>query len=158
MVGGKPRSTGQSTGSGPRQQPVGGRVQGPMSPQALSMSARVGRYRRFAPWLVVVLIAGLVVSLLPSASAQSGDNASSAIPVNPDGSFVGSVANGTPIWFVFGYAGGNNQATITINYVPPDANQMDLQLYTGDPNSPRQENESSTANNNSRTIVFSDPN
>ena len=103
------------------------------------MSARVGRYRRFAPWLVVVLIAGLVVSLLPSASAQSGDNASSAIPVNPDGSFVGSVANGTPIWFVFGYAGGNNQATITINYVPPDANQMDLQLYTGDPNSPRQE-------------------
>jgi hypothetical protein len=129
-----------------------------MSLQASSASARIRGLRPFIPWLVVLLLAGLVVGLLPSARAQSGANASSAIPINPDGSFVGSVATGTPIWFVFSYGGGNNQATITINYVPPDANQMDLQLYTGDPNNPRQENESSTANNNTRTIVFSDPN
>jgi hypothetical protein len=113
---------------------------------------------RLAPWLVVAVITSLAAGSLPSALAQSGDAATSAIPIGTDGSFVGSVGTGKSLWFSYFYGGNNAQSTISISFVPADASKVDLQLFTGDPNNPRQEQTSATQNANTRSIVFTDPN
>jgi hypothetical protein len=112
--------------------------------------------RLLAPWLMVGLLGSL--PLLPSALAQSGADATQAVPVARDGSFVGSVAGGSSLWYVFGYGGGDTQVTVTITYLPPDANQMDLLLYTGDARNPIQQNIGSQQNGNTRSSVYKDPN
>jgi hypothetical protein len=104
----------------------------------------------------MLLFAGLAVGLLPSAFAQAGSNASEAISVGTQGGFTGSVGSGSSLWYVFNYLGANQQVTVTITYVPPDANQMDLQLFTGDPKNPTLQNIGSQQTGNSRAIVYKD--
>jgi hypothetical protein len=104
----------------------------------------------------VLLFAGLAVGRLPSALAQAGSDASEAISVGTQGGFTGSVGSGSSLWYVFNYLGANQQVTITITYVPPDANQMDMQLFTGDPKNPTLQNVGSQQTGNSRAIVYKD--
>ena len=112
--------------------------------------------RSWARWLGVLLFAGLAVGMLPSAFAQAGSTASEAISVGTDGGFTGSVGSGSSLWYVFNYLGANQQVTVTITYVPPDANQMDMQLFTGDPKNPTLQNVGSQQTGNSRSIVYKD--
>lgn len=132
------------------------------SPELSPRSPRVGPaprlFRWLAPWSIVLILAGLAIAVLPNAMADAGDSAASALQIGTDGAFVGSVPANKSLWFRFSYNGGNAQSTISVTYVPSDASKVDLQLFTGDPGNPRQENASASSNNNTRSIQFTDPN
>jgi hypothetical protein len=112
--------------------------------------------RALAPWLVAALIGSLFGGLGPSALAASGGSAADAIPVHADGSFGGSVAGDGFVWFAFGYSGNGVESTVTITYLPADANLMDVQLYTGNPKSPTPTNTGSQQTGNSRSSPYKD--
>jgi hypothetical protein len=116
----------------------------------------VGMYRALAPWLVAALVACLFGGLIPSALADSGGSALEAIPVHTDGSFGGSVAGTSSRWFSFGYSGTSVDSTVTITYLPADANLMDVLLYSGDPHKPTAANTGSQQTGNSRSSPYKD--
>ncbi len=122
---------------------------------------RPGPAARLRRWLalcgVLLVFAVLAISVIPNAMADAGDSAASAVPIGADGALVGTVAPNKSLWYRFSYTGGNVQSTVAITFVPVDASKVDLQLFTGDPSNPRQENTSATSTNNTRTIQFTDP-
>src|SRR5919199_6391012 len=114
--------------------------------------------RRLAPWAVVVLVGGLMSGILPIVQAATGASPSDAIPVGTDGKFSGIDQPSKSTWYRFNSVGGQ-PATVTVTYEPADSQRMDIFLFTptSDPNSPRQENVSSTRTNNQLSIVWNDP-
>jgi hypothetical protein len=104
-----------------------------------------------APWIIAAVVASLLLGLVPRALADASNAATNVTAVGPNGGFGGSVAGNGAQWFVFGYSGNGVQATVTITYLPVDANLMDVQLYTGDPSNLTATNVGSQQNGNSRT-------
>ncbi|MBV9582637.1 MAG: hypothetical protein JO057_28975, partial [Chloroflexi bacterium] len=110
-----------------------------------------------APWAVVVLIGAVLIGVLPSAQAQTGSSAADAIPIGTDGHFAGTAPASSSLWYKFNYNGGGQQVTTTLNFQPPDSTRLDLFYFTGDPNNPTQYGLSSSLDNNTRTISYTDP-
>ena len=112
--------------------------------------------RRLTPWAVVLLVGALLMSVLPSAQAQSGSSATEAIPIGSDGKFSGTDGFSQSLWYKFNYVGGNQPTTITVTFEPTDANRLDIFIWTGDPSNPHKEAAASTVTSNVRTIQFTD--
>jgi hypothetical protein len=112
--------------------------------------------RRLAPWAVVLLVGALLMSVLPSAQAQSGSSAAEAIPIGTDGNFAGTDGPSQSLWYKFNYVGGNQTTTITVTFEPPDANRLDVFIWTGDTSNPHRETNTATVSGNVRTIQFTD--
>jgi hypothetical protein len=112
---------------------------------------------RLAPWIVVLVVGGLLIGVLPSAEAQTGATAADAIPIQTDGKFAGTTPPGAKLWYKFNYIGNNQTSTVTVNFQPTDSNRLDVFLFTGDPGNPTQSSAVSTLTDNVRTIQFTDP-
>jgi hypothetical protein len=110
------------------------------------------------PWVIVLGVGALMSGILPIAQAATGASASDAIPVGTDGKFSGVDQPSRSTWFIFQYV-PNQPATVSVTYQPADSSRMDIFIYTptADPNNPRKEGVSSTRNNNTLTITFTDP-
>ncbi len=115
------------------------------------------QYRRLALWSALPLLGVLLAGVLSSAFAQTGASASDAIPIGSDGRFTATTAAQQSTWFRFAYAGESQVATITVTYTPADAGRTDFFVYSGPPDSPRQEPSTPTRTNNSLALDVSDP-
>jgi hypothetical protein len=104
-----------------------------------------------------LLIGALLVGVIPTAQAQTGSNASDAIPIGTDGKFAGTDGPSQSLWYKFNYIGGGQTVTATLTFEPADSTRLDLFLFTGDPSNPTQSGQTSTLNGNVRTITYSDP-
>ncbi len=113
--------------------------------------------RRVAPWTVVLLLGAVMVGMLPSAFAQNGTSAADAIPIGADGQFTATTAAGQSTWFHFLYAGGSQNATISVTYTPTDASRTDFNVFTGPADSLHQEGQTPTRSGNTLSFVYSDP-
>src|SRR5580765_146298 len=127
-----------------------------MSSGLVARATSASFVRRLTPWAVVLLVGALLMSILPTAQAQSGSSAAEAIPIGNDGRFAGTDGFSQSLWYKFNYVGGNQTATITVTFEPTDANRLDIFIWTGDPSSPHKEAAASTVANNVRTIQFTD--
>jgi hypothetical protein len=113
--------------------------------------------RRLTPWVVVLLVGGLLMGVLPSAQAETGSSASDAIPVQTDGKFAGIVQPASKLWYKFNYIGGNQATTVTVTFQPEDSNRLDVVLLIGDPSNPSPSGATATLTDNVRTVQFQDP-
>ncbi len=114
-------------------------------------------FRYAALWSALLLVAMLLAATLPTVFAQTGATANEAIPVGRDGRFGATTAGKQSTWFRFAYAGSDQLATITVQFTPADADQMDLAEYTGSADNPRQESVTPTHSGSTLSITFSDP-
>jgi hypothetical protein len=113
--------------------------------------------RRLLPWAVVLLVGALLMSVMPSAEAQTGASASDAIPIQTDGKFAGVVQPSGSLFYKFNYIGNNQETTVTVTFQPETANRLDVVLLTGDPGNPSPTGGAATLTDNVRTIKYQDP-
>src|SRR5215207_3487307 len=86
--------------------------------------------QRLAPWIVVLVVGGLLIGVLPSAEAQTGASAADAIPIQTDGKFAGTAQPGAKLWYKFNYVGNNQATTDTVTFQPADSNRLDVFIFT----------------------------
>src|SRR5262252_9204356 len=108
----------------------------------------------------LALLAGLVVLLrqsIPAGAAQPGSSATEAIPIAAHGRFGATVPAQSSTWLRLAYLGHDQEATISVTFVPAESPLIDLVVYTGSADAPRAENSVAARDANALTQTFSDP-
>jgi len=108
----------------------------------------------------LALLAGLVVlpwQSLPAGAAQPGSSATEAIPIAANGRFGATVPAQSSTWLRFAYLGHDQEATISVTFVPSESPLVDLFIYTGSADAPRAESSVAARDANTLTQTFSDP-
>jgi hypothetical protein len=95
-----------------------------MSSGLVARATSASFVRRLTPWAVVLLVGAILMSVLPSAQAQSGSSAAEAIPTGTDGKFGHRWFQPEPLVQVQ-LCRRQPAATIT-KPEPTDANRLDI--------------------------------
>ena len=113
---------------------------------------------RLAPWIVVLVVGGLLIGVLPSAEAQTGATASGCHTHHRPTASSRAPRRQAPSSGTSSTTSATTRpATITVTFQPTDSNRLDVFLFTGDPANPTQSSASATLTDNVRTIQFTDP-